>query len=73
MPPARGTSRVTRQIGAKRGSTQRPRTREEALERNDFCQDLHTDPIFQRDRIAHKLNTRPRKRYGYRTPEELFN
>lgn len=25
------------------------------------------------DRIAHKLNTRPRKRYGYRTPEELFN
>lgn len=27
----------------------------------------------QCDRIAHKLNTRPRKRYGYRTPEELFN
>ncbi|MEI8341101.1 MAG: IS30 family transposase [Verrucomicrobiota bacterium] len=27
----------------------------------------------QGDRIAHKLNTRPRKRYGYRTPEELFN
>jgi transposase, IS30 family len=25
------------------------------------------------DQIAHKLNTRPRKRYGYRTPEELFN
>ncbi|MBC8128332.1 MAG: IS30 family transposase, partial [Gloeobacteraceae cyanobacterium ES-bin-144] len=27
----------------------------------------------QCDRIAHKLNTRPRKSYGYRTPEELFN
>jgi IS30 family transposase len=27
----------------------------------------------QCDRIAHKLNTRPRKRYGYRAPEELFN
>jgi IS30 family transposase len=27
----------------------------------------------QCDRIANKLNTRPRKRYGYRTPEELFN
>jgi IS30 family transposase len=26
----------------------------------------------QCDRIAHKLNTRPRKRYGYRTPEALF-
>lgn len=26
----------------------------------------------QCDRIAHKLNTRPRKRYEYRTPEELF-
>jgi transposase, IS30 family len=26
----------------------------------------------QCDRIAYKLNTRPRKRYGYRTPEELF-
>ena len=26
----------------------------------------------QCDRIAHKLNTRPRKRYKYRTPEELF-
>lgn len=25
------------------------------------------------DRIARKLNTRPRKRYGYRTPEELFH
>lgn len=24
------------------------------------------------DRIASKLNTRPRKRYGYKTPEELF-
>ena len=30
--------------------------------------------ITQRDcdHIAKKLNTRPRKRYGYRTPEELF-
>ena len=27
----------------------------------------------QCDRIAEKLNTRPRKRYGYRTPGELFN
>jgi IS30 family transposase len=27
----------------------------------------------QCDRIAKKLNNRPRKRYGYRTPEELFN
>lgn len=27
----------------------------------------------QCDRIAHKLNTRPRKRYGYKTPEELFH
>lgn len=25
------------------------------------------------DRIAKKLNTRPRKRYGFRTPEELFH
>lgn len=25
------------------------------------------------DQIAYKLNTRPRKRYGYRTPEELFS
>jgi IS30 family transposase len=24
-------------------------------------------------RIAEKLNTRPRKRYGYRTAEDLFN
>jgi IS30 family transposase len=31
--------------------------------------------ITQRDcdRIAKKLNTRPRKRYGFRSPEELFN
>jgi IS30 family transposase len=30
--------------------------------------------ITQRDcdRIAKKLNTRPRKRLGYRTPEECF-
>jgi IS30 family transposase len=27
----------------------------------------------QCDRIAKKLNSRPRKRYGYRAPEELFN
>lgn len=27
----------------------------------------------QCDRIAHKLNTRPRKRHDYKTPEELFN
>lgn len=27
----------------------------------------------QCDRIANKLNARPRKRYGYKTPEELFN
>ncbi|MFM7180436.1 MAG: IS30 family transposase [Verrucomicrobiales bacterium] len=27
----------------------------------------------QCDRIARKLNSRPRKRYNYRTPEELFN
>ena len=27
----------------------------------------------QCDRIAYKLNNRLRKRYGYRTPEELFN
>lgn len=33
---------------------------------NDLTQD-------QCDRIANKLNNRPRKRYGYRTPEELFN
>ena len=25
------------------------------------------------DDIAKKLNTRPRKRYGFKTPEELFN
>jgi IS30 family transposase len=24
------------------------------------------------DRIADKLNSRPRKRYNYRTPKELF-
>ncbi len=24
------------------------------------------------NRIAHQLNNRPRKRYGYRTPAELF-
>ncbi len=24
------------------------------------------------NRIAHKLNTRPRKRLGYRTPEECY-
>lgn len=27
----------------------------------------------QCDRIAKKLNSRPRKRYGYRTPEELYH
>ncbi|MEJ1353392.1 MAG: IS30 family transposase, partial [Candidatus Sedimenticola sp. (ex Thyasira tokunagai)] len=26
----------------------------------------------QCDAIAHKLNTRPRKRLGYQTPEECF-
>lgn len=27
----------------------------------------------QCDRLAHRLNTRPRKRLGYRTPAECFN
>lgn len=35
------------------------------------CMDLLTQQDC--DDIAKKLNTRPRKRYGFKTPEELFN
>ncbi len=38
-----------------------PRTSQAALTQRD-C-----------DRIANKLNSRPRKRLGYRTPEERFH
>lgn len=27
----------------------------------------------QCDRIAHELNTRPRKRHGYKTPSEIYH